>query len=236
MMKTSIKIIFWIGLAAIISFVGYLYISFNGVPWKKVQVAEEIEKHVENKYNTDVEVVDKYYNFKFASYGATFKTQVDDIEFTFDTEKTNSGLYLDYYIEALWASQLKADSEPIIKQSFKSLAIESYDYYFTYGMADVLQIKSDQIPNYKTVNSDIVLVVRLKNYWSEETKNKGINETYTFIQEIKKNGIDNIGLSIQYKEQEEGPQKWNYYGISFNPGDLKKVQTEKDVENYLIGL
>lgn len=231
MMKTSIKIIWWIGLAVIIFIVGYLYISFNGVPWKKNQVAEEIEKHVENKYNTDVELVDKYYNFKFSSYGATFQAQVDNIEFTFDTEKTTSGVYLDYYVEALWASQLKADSEPIIKQSFKSLPIESYDYHFTYGMADALHIKSDHIPNYKEVNSDLLLVIRLKNYWSEETKNKGINETYTFIQELKKNGIDNIGLMIRYKEKEEEP--WEFYGISFNPGDLKKVQTEKDVEKYV---
>ncbi len=234
-MKTSIKIMLGIALAAMILIVGYLYILFNGVPWKKLQVAEEIEKHIENKYNTDVKVVDKYYNFKFGSYGATFQAQVDNMGFTFDTEKTD-GKYYDYFVEALWASQLKADSEPIIKQSFKSLPIESYDYHFTYGIANALHIKSDHIPNYKTVNSDLVLVIRLKNYWSEETKKKGIIETYTFIQELKKNGIDNIGLSIQYKEKEKEPQKWKFYSISFDPGDLKKVQTEKDVENYLMEL
>ena len=233
-MKKSIKIIKYIGLAAIILFVGYLYISWNGVPWREARVAQEIEKHVEKKYNTDVEVVDKYYNFKFGNYGATFKAQVDNTEFIFDTEKTNSGKYLDYYVEALWASQLKADSEPIIKKSFDSLAIESYDYHFTYGMADDLQIKSDHIPNYKTVNSEIDLVIRLKNYWSEETKKKGIYETYTFIQELKKKGIDNIGLRILYKENLEEQQ--NTYGISLNPGDLEKVQIQKDVENYLFGL
>ena len=54
--------------------------------------------------------------------------------------------------------------------------------------------------------------------------------------ELKKKGIDNISLSIHYKEKEEEPQKWNFYGISFDPGDLKKVQTLKDVENYLIEL
>ena len=143
-MEKSIKIISYIGLAAIILFVGYLYISFNGVPWRKAQVAQEIEKHVEKKYNTDVEVVDKYYNFKFGNYGATFKAQVDNTEFIFETEKTNSGKYLDYYVEALWASQLKADSEAIIKQSFESLVIESYDYHFTYGMADKTTLLSQQ--------------------------------------------------------------------------------------------
>ena len=80
---------------------------------------------------------------------------------------------------------MKADSEAIIKQSFESLVIESYDYHFTYGMADALQIKSDNITNYNTVNSEIVLVIRLKNYWSEETKKKGIDETYTFIRTKK---------------------------------------------------
>ena len=118
-------------------------------------------------------------------------------------EKMGSGNYLDYYVEELWTSQLKEDSEPIIKQSFKSLPIESYDYIFIYGIADELQIKSDNIPNYKKVNSKLDLVLRLQDYWSEETKEKGINETYTLIQELKKKGIDNIGLTIYYKERSE---------------------------------
>ena len=231
MMKKSIKILLFIGVAVIMLFAGYLYTSFNGVPWKKVQVAHELEKHVEKKYNTNVEVVDKYYNFKFSNYGATFKGTEDNIEFTFDTEKTNSGIYLDYFVEELWASQLKADSEPIIKQSFESLPIESYDYIITYGIADDVLIKSDHVPNYKKVNSDLVLVLRLKGYWSEETKKKGIDETYTFIQELKKHGIENIGLRIYYKEKAE--ENWNFYGFSLEPGDLKKVETQKDLESYI---
>ena len=52
--------------------------------------------------------------------------------------------------------------------------------------------------------------------------------------ELKKKGIDNIGLRIRYKENVE--EQHNFYGISLNPGDLKKVQLQKDVENYLFGL
>jgi len=233
-MKKSVKIILCIGLVVILSFAGFLYISFNGIPWKKDQVAQEIEKYVENKYNTDVEVVDKYFNFKFASYGATFKDKKDGIDFTFETEKTKSGNYLDFYVESFWASQLREDTEPIIKQCFESLPIESYDYLFTYGIADELQIKSDNIPNYKTVNSDLVLVLRLKDSWSIESKNRGISETYTFIQELKKKDIDNINLSIYYKLNEKQQQNGNFYSFSFDAGEFKKVQTEKDVENYLI--
>ena len=235
-MKRSTKITLGIVSAAIISFGGFVYTSFNGVPWKKVQVAQELEKHVEKKYNTEVEVVDKYYNFKDGSYAATFKVQEDKKEFTFDTEKTGSGNYLDYYVEELWKSQLKEDSEPIIKQCYKSLPIESYDYIFIYGIADELQIRSDNIPNYKKVNSELDLVLRLKDYWNEETKKKGINETYTLIQELKKKGIDNIGLTIYYKERAEEQEKGHFYGISFEPGDLKKVHTQENVEKYLIEL
>ena len=49
-------------------------------------------------------------------------------------------------------------------------------YIFIYGIADELQIKNDNIPNYKNVNSKLDLVLRLQDYWSEETKKKGINE------------------------------------------------------------
>ena len=235
-MKKSTKITLGIVLAAMISSGGFVYASFNGVPWKKVQVAQELEKHVEKRYNTDVEVVDKYYNFKDGSYGATFKVQEDKKEFTFAAEKTGSGNYLDYYVEELWTSQLKEDSEPIIKQSFKNLPIESYDYIFIYGIADELQIKNDNIPNYKNVNSKLDLVLRLQDYWSEETKKKGINETYTLIQELKKRGIDNIGLIIYYKERSNEQDKGHFYGISFEAEDLKMVHTKEDVEKYFIEL
>ena len=142
----------------------------------------------------------------------------------------------DYYVEELWTSQLKEDSEPIIKQSFKNLPIESYDYIFIYGIADELQIKNDNIPNYKNVNSKLDLVLRLQDYWSEETKKKGINETYTLIQELKKRGIDNIGLIIYYKERSNEQEKGHFYGISFEAEDLKMVHTKEDVEKYFIEL
>ena len=201
---------------------------------EKVKVSQELEKHVENKYNINVEVVDKYYNFKDGSYGATFKVHGDQGEFTFNSDKVSSGKYLDYYVEELWKSQLKKESDPIIKRSFKSLPIESYDYFFIYGIADELQIKSDNIPNYKKVNSKLDLVLRLQDYWSEETKKKGINETYTLIQELKKKGIDNIGLIIYYKERSDEQEKGHFYGISFEAGDLKMVHTKEDVEKYFI--
>ena len=236
MMKKTTIIFLSIGLAAIITFAGFIYISFNGVPWKKTQVAQELEQYIEKKYNTDVEVVEKYYNFKDGSYAATFKGQVDNIEFTFNTEKTSSGNYSDYYVEGLWASQLRADSEPIIKQYFNSLSIESTDYHFIYGIADVLKIQSNDIPNYKTVNSDLSLVLHLNDYFSEDTKNKGISETYTLIQQLKMKGIDNIGVFINYKMTEEEIKMGRNYRIFIEPGELKNIQTEEDIENYLIEL
>lgn len=233
-MKKSTKVTLGIVSAVVIAFGGFEYVSFNGVPWEKVKVSQELEKHIENKYNINVEVVDKYYNFKDGDYGAKFTVHGDQEEFTFNSDKVDDGKYLDYYVEELWTSQLKKESYPIIKRSFKSLPIESYDYNFIYGIADELQIKSDNIPNYKKVNSKLDLVLRLQDYWSEETKKKGINETYTLIQELKKQGIDNIGLIIDYKERTEEQEKGLIYRIFFEAGDLKKVHTQEDVEKYLI--
>ena len=233
-MKKSIKVTLGIVSAAVIAFVGFGYVSFNGVLWEKVKVSQELEKHVENKYNINVEVVDKYYNFKDGKYGAIFKVHGDQGGFTFNSDKVSDGEYWDYYVEELWKSQLKKESEPIVKHSFKSLPIVSYDYFFIYGIADELQIKSDNIPNYKKVNSKLDLVLRLQDYWSEETKKKGINETYTLIQELKKKGIDNIGLTIYYKERSDEQEKGPFYGISFEVGDLKMVHAKEDIEKYFI--
>ena len=49
---------------------------------------------------------------------------------------------------------------------------------------------------------------------------------------LKKNGIDNIGLRIYFKERAEEQEKGDFYGISFEAGDLKQVQTQEDVEEY----
>ena len=114
----------------------------------------------------------------------------------------------------------------MIKHSFESLPIESYDCFYIYGIAADLKIKSDNIPNYKKVNSQLDLVLRLQDYWSEETKEKGIDETYSFIQELKRNGIDNIGLRIYFKERAEEQEKGDFLWISFEAGDLKQVQTQ----------
>ena len=233
-MKKLIKVTLGIISAAVIAFGGFGYVSFNGVPWEKVKVSQELEKHVENKYNINVEVVDKYYNFKDGSYGAMFKVHGDQREFTFNSHKVSNGEYWDYYVEELWKSQLNKESYPIIKRSFESLPIESYDYFFIYGIADELQIESNDIPNYKKVNSKLDLVLRLQDYWSEETKKKGINETYMLIQELKKKDIDNIGLAIYYKEGSDEQEKEHFYGISFEAGDLKMVHTKEDIEKYFI--
>ena len=48
-MKKSTKVTLGIVSAAVISFGGFVYVSFNGVPWGKVKVSQELEKHVENK-------------------------------------------------------------------------------------------------------------------------------------------------------------------------------------------
>ena len=108
-MKKIIIVTLSIILAAVVVFIGYGYVSFNGVPWKKNTVARELEKHVENKYNIHVEVVEKYYNFKDGSYGAEFKVDGGHGEFTFNSDKLRDGKYSDYYIEALWQSQLKKE-------------------------------------------------------------------------------------------------------------------------------
>ena len=235
-MKKTTIIFLSIGLAVIIAVAGFIYVTFNGVPWKKTQVVQELEQYIENKYNTDVEVVDSYYNFKFSSYGATFKGQDDQIEFTFETEKTNSGNYLDYYVEGLWAGQLREDSEPLVKQSFNHLSIESFDYHFIYGIADELQIKSDNIPNYKAVDSQLSLAINLNDYFNEETKEKGIRATYSLIQQLKKKEIDNIAVFINYNLTSEEKKIGKNYRIFIDVGYLKHIKTEEDLEIYLVEL
>ena len=122
-MNKTIKIILLIVFTGIIGIGFYAYTSFNGVPWKKAQVAKELERYIENQYNTDVEVVDKFYNFKFDHYGADFKGTHDESEFIFRAAKTFRGIN-DYYIEGLWEWQLREVAEPIVHDYIERLSID----------------------------------------------------------------------------------------------------------------
>lgn len=233
-MKKTFILFLTIAIALILIFFSLIYVTFNGIPWKKGQVAKELEQYVETKYNTDVELVEHFYDFKFGSYGATFQGQEGQSTFTFTAEKVDRDHYLDYYVEELWRSQLKKDTEPIIKAYKNRLSIKSYDYLFIYGIANDLQIKGENIPNYKEVDSELNLLIELNHPWNEDLKEQDISETYAFITELKKNGIDNIGLTVNYKFQEGNQGK--DYRIMIDPGEFNNIQAPSDIEKYLVEL
>lgn len=227
-MNKTIKIILLIVFTGIIGIGFYAYTSFNGVPWKKAQVAKELERYIEDQYNTDVEVVDKFYDFKFDHYGAEFKGTHDETEFIFRAEKTFRGIN-DYYIEGLWEWQLRGDTEAILEEYQDRLDIDFYDYIYNYGIAEELKIDPENIPHYSEVDSQLEIIMHLKDEWNEESRDRDIGEVYSFINELKENGIENIGLMVNSKMEKGKP---TYY-ISIPPGEFNKIQSPSDLEKYL---
>ena len=227
-MNKTIKIILLIVFTGIIGIGFYAYTSFNGVPWKKAQVAKELERYIEDQYNTDVEVVDKFYNFKFDHYGAEFKGTHDETEFIFRAEKTFRGIN-HYYIEGLWEWQLREVAEPIVHDYIERLSIDDYSFLYLGGIAKDLNIQPDDIPHYTELDSQLDLIIHLDYVWDEQNKENGLDGAYSFIKELKNNGVESVNLMIVSQWREEG----HTYTLKVKPGELKNIQTRSDVENYL---
>lgn len=227
-MKKTLRIIFLVVLAFIIGIAIFVYTSFTGLPWKKTQTANELETILEEKYGTDVEVLESYYNFKSGGYGAKFKGKHGETDFTFFAEKTSGYIY-EYYIEGLWEWQLRGDTEAILEEYQDRLDIDFYDYIYNYGIAEELKIDPVNIPHYSEVDSQLEIIMHLKDEWNEESRDRDIGEVYSFINELKENGIENIGLMVNSKMEKGKP---TYY-ISIPPGEFNKIQSPSDLEKYL---
>lgn len=101
----------------------YIYASFNGLPWKKESVAKKLESYVEEKYGIEVELKEKFYNFKDGSYGAKFVLKDND-KITFLVYQYHTGTLSDEYPEAVWSKEVLDDVTPVLKQSFPTLNVK----------------------------------------------------------------------------------------------------------------
>lgn len=207
----------------------YFYASFYGLPWKKDSVAKKLESYVEEKYDIQVELVEKYYDFKGGSYGAKFVLKDND-KITFSAYQYHTGILSDEYPEAFWSQEVMDDVTPVLKQSFPTLNVKDYYAIPVYGMGDEL-VEGKEIPSYKEVNTEIVFAVAFSDKWTKETEETLIKESYEFITSLQEKGIKNLGVTFFLeKESEEGV---GYFTIAVDGNEFNQIKTEEDVRKYI---
>ena len=226
MWKTLLKIFAVLAICV----VGFFYVSFFGLPWKKVTVAKELEQYIEKKYAIDVDVKDRYYNFKDGSYGAIFVETTQQIDFT--VEKISNDDILDYYAEAVWVEQVTVDTAPIIEKSFPSFTVKEPYISPVYGIGNDLTVTKD-IPNYRDVNTMVSLILRFEETRTKQTEEVLVTELFAFIQALQQVGIENVGITVYLDEEESPERKPKTFSISFEGHDLKNIHSEQQLQKFI---
>lgn len=225
------KIFLILFVLVIISIGGWLYTSFYGLPWKKSSTAKELETYVENKYDIQVNLVESSYSFKDSNYGATFELH-DNPRIVFSALKLKNGEVLDYYAEALWVDEAENDVYPILKKSFPTLSIESYNMSPVYGVSFDLGEKKE-IPSYKDIRTGMSLGVHFNDKWTKENEDVLVKEAYHFISMLQENGVENIEIYLYLKDKEKEEKRTETFSIHIEGKDLQNIHSEEDVRKYI---
>ncbi|MBM7362068.1 hypothetical protein [Priestia taiwanensis] len=214
----------WIGLSsifvtAIILYWGWFYVSFNGLPWKKYVIANELKEHVEQKYNIETTIEERYYTFKKPSYGVRLSEKGKNETFTFTADKVGDEL-LDSYLQHVWASQINEDMQPIVEKHMtnvhKHTAHPSSHIEYNY---------TGVIPLYKDVNEQLQYHILLKKVDEEVT----LTQLFHVIDEMKKKDIRNVHL---YVGSQTLPPKASFKTLDIPGNELDNIKTKEDILKY----
>lgn len=170
----------------------FFYFSLYGLPIKKSSIANTVQKHLEEKYETNVELVGAVYNFQDKNYGGVFK--IDDIEFYAEKISKKDGEFLDTYPQEIWTRQIVTDYKDVYKKVFpRAIRIQA-------NFNDYVEpiIEGPKIPRYDEIDSSLTLNLTIdealkEEHWegilditqSLQEKSPRITSAFLFIEEAK---------------------------------------------------
>ncbi|MCA1029588.1 hypothetical protein LCL95_00920 [Bacillus timonensis] len=215
------------GIGLILS-AGFVYTSFFGTPWGKYFTAKKLHAQVEEKYDIQVEISDRYYNFKDGKYGARFTVLDGEYKgLTFSGESYSSQTLYDYYPEAVWKKQLSDEVSPTLNQLFPNPEFIAIDG--VYGIGQDLQIEKD-IPHFTEIESRFFIAVHLTKEWSEKTEAETIEKTYRLVSLLQEKDIQNVEVTI-YFEVLDDSKHMNFINIPAT--ELNNIKQKEDIKKYI---
>lgn len=145
-MSSNMKKILGVIIAVVVIVCTYFYITTFGVPFKKSSVAKDIQKHLEDKYEQDIERVGSVYNFIDKHYGGVY--ELNNIEFYAEKRDDEEPQYIDTYANEIWTEQLREDFLDRYTEVFSNA-----DHIYThYTFEADLEIDPLDIPRYDEVD------------------------------------------------------------------------------------
>lgn len=221
--KHLISILF-IGFAVLIIIGTIVSYFILGNPITRNTVSVELQDYLEDKYDEKFVLIDVYYNFKDGSYGAEFE---DKSGISFNAEKLHSS-YSDYYVENLWTTQLEKEVDSTLKNNLPSLSIEEINYNFVYGIANDLKVDPNKIPNYKDVDSELSIMIKISGEFKNEHKAQYLKEILNTLSILKKNEIY-VDFNVYFKSHNEEGKSYN---INIESHQINEIDSLKKLDEY----
>ncbi|MCM3038738.1 hypothetical protein M3201_03355 [Paenibacillus motobuensis] len=137
-MKKTISIVIAV---LLVSFVYYLYVEIEGLPWKHAEVKRKAIEYMKQKYSMDVAAEGSSYNFKFKIYTAKVHNVKDankaiirvDDDGDFDDEGNYIGKRLqDDYTLVYWSTHIRDSLQKQYPDLFKLQDIDTIQIEYTY--------------------------------------------------------------------------------------------------------
>jgi hypothetical protein len=218
------KWFFRIVAVVIIAFIGYVYFTFTGLPWKERAIANEIQEHLDKKYNIKTNIKETYYSY--GSYGAYFYIDGEEEPLEFRAEKKRDGIE-DTYGERLWSWQMKNDLGPILKKHISNLGSHGADlqYASNYNGSGI-------IPHYKDTGQTFFYRIVLNKSWGEVDEQAVHAGLFEVIKEMKEKDINNIDIELSPVFIHTKPV--DPKNIRIPNATMEQIKTKEDIAKYVV--
>ncbi|WP_338753714.1 hypothetical protein [Bacillus sp. FJAT-52991] len=223
-MKKRRKKILVISVILLVCIGGFIYAYFEGLPWKKKQVARELQQYLEERYDESFVLKSTFFDVEERKYGATF-SPTSDQSMAFNARKEGGEYtYIDDYPEGVWQREFQEDIEPAVRQHFPNLT----DWYVgtAYGQSGKL-VEGPHIPSYQEAGAFMWVEVSKAGIFNDSDQQW--EQIYQLVHEAQKL-TSTAEVSFSFDEKHGTKEEVEVY-ISCMPAEVIQVKSAQDAKN-----
>lgn len=221
----TLKIVLITAFSLILLFAAYIYVSFNGLPWKKYSVGKRVLAHIEQKYDQAFVITERRYNFKDGSYGVEVHPKDKSNIVFYSYQRNGDQEFIDNYPEVVWEEQANIDFAHIIKKMFPEN--RRFSLSFVQGESEGV-VKGPEIPHYTKTSSTLMIHINMaKDFGHTDAEYEQILKLIQLV----KHKTNHFDLFMSYEKNENQDAVHNVY-ISINKDEISNIHTIEDVKQY----
>ncbi|WP_157796194.1 YfjL-like protein [Bacillus xiapuensis] len=217
-MKKRKRKVILAGLIILIFLSGFTYSYFKGTPWKKRQVAKELERYLEERYEQSFVLKSTFFNAEERQYGAVFSPKNDQSMAFNAREDGEKQTYSDDYPEGVWQREFQEDIESAVRKNFPNMT----DWFVgtAYGQSAEL-VKGPAIPTYQEAGAYVwVDVMNTGEFYDSAWQWEKIFQLVKAAQQL----TPVAEVSVSFDEKQDPNEEAEVY-ISCMPAEALQVKS-----------